>query len=199
MISRNAALPIIVALFVGTVYYFTTPDRPYSYDYTYRIARALLSGQVGLEQPPPPWLNEMVPLNGQFYSVFPLGSVISMIPLVLLDVVGVLSDLPEPFVAALLAAGITWCSCRIAQAYCTTHTQCVVYSLLLALGAWTWPNLGYGGSWQIALGLAMLGQLGAMYLTIIQPRVFLAGCCFALAFGNRTEVVLLTPIFLYLS
>ena len=73
--------------------------------------------------------------------------------------------------------------------------------LLLALfpvfGTWSWCNLGFGGSWQIALGFALLGQVAALYFTLIRRKPFLAGACFALAFGNRTELILTLPIYLY--
>src|SRR5262245_41123771 len=61
-----------------------------------------------------------------------------------------------------------------------------------------WANLAFAGSWQIALGLAVVGQLGALYFILIRFHPLAAGLCFALAFGNRTEIVLLAPIFLYL-
>ncbi|MEK7855578.1 MAG: hypothetical protein AAB288_05775, partial [Acidobacteriota bacterium] len=56
----------------------------------------------------------------------------------------------------------------------------------------------FGGAWQLALGFAMLGQLGAIYFTVYDRRPLLAGAFFALGFGNRTEVLLAAPIFFYL-
>jgi hypothetical protein len=55
-----------------------------------------------------------------------------------------------------------------------------------------------GGAWQLALGFALVGELGAIYFTVYDRRPLLAGMFFALAFGNRTEVLLTAPAFLYL-
>ena len=62
-------------------------------------------------------------------------------------------------------------------------------------GTWMWTNLTMAGAWQLALGFAMVGELGAIYFTIYDRRPFIAGLFFALAFGNRTEVLLTAPIF----
>jgi len=61
-----------------------------------------------------------------------------------------------------------------------------------------WTNLAMAGAWHLALGLAMLGELGAIYFTIFNRKPLLAGIFFALAFGNRTEVLLTAPIFMFL-
>jgi hypothetical protein len=69
--------------------------------------------------------------------------------------------------------------------------------LFPVFGTWTWCNLGMGGAWQIALGLALLGETAALYFTLVRPSPFIAGAFFTLAFGNRTELVLTAPFFLY--
>jgi len=74
----------------------------------------------------------------------------------------------------------------------------MVLAVFPIFGTWTWCNLGFGGAWHIALGFALLGEVAALYFTLVQPRPFLAGAFFALAFGNRTELVLVLPIYVYL-
>src|SRR5205807_5572850 len=71
-------------------------------------------------------------------------------------------------------------------------------SLFPIFGTWTWCNLGFGGAWQTALGLAVLGQAAALYYTLVRPLPFVAGAFFALAFGNRTELLITLPLYLYL-
>src|SRR5260370_40844000 len=73
----------------------------------------------------------------------------------------------------------------------------ILLSLVLIFGTWTWCNLGFGGAWQIALGLALLGQIAALYFVLVEFRPLLAGAFFSLALGNRTELVLWLPIFIY--
>src|SRR6184192_2977745 len=54
------------------------------------------------------------------------------------------------------------------------------------------------GAWQIALGLGLLGQAAALYFTLVRPLPFVAGAFFTLAFGNRTELLITLPLYLYL-
>jgi hypothetical protein len=71
-------------------------------------------------------------------------------------------------------------------------------ALFPIFGTWTWCNLGFAGAWQIALGLALLGQAAALYFILVRPSPFLAGAFFALAFGNRTELLITLPLYPYL-
>ena len=58
-----------------------------------------------------------------------------------------------------------------------------------------WTNETMAGAWQLAPGFAMLGEPGAIYFTAYNRRPVIAGLFFALAFGNRTEIILTAPIF----
>jgi len=70
--------------------------------------------------------------------------------------------------------------------------------MAILFGTWMWTNLTFAGAWQLALGFAMLGELGAIYFTVYDRRPLIAGAFFALAFGNRTEIILTAPVFFYL-
>jgi hypothetical protein len=70
--------------------------------------------------------------------------------------------------------------------------------LLVLFGTWMWCNLVYAGAWQLALALAMLGEVGALAFTLVNRQPIAAGFFFAVAFGNRTEILLTAPLFLYL-
>src|SRR5262245_62499632 len=93
-VLRRYLMPL--ALFIGAsvVYYFSTPQSVAYYDYTFRIAESLLGGRLGLTEKPPDWLNEMVPLDGMYYSVFPLGSVLAMLPPAALKRAGLIELFP---------------------------------------------------------------------------------------------------------
>lgn len=187
-------------LFIATflVYYFSNPISGAYYDYTFRIAEAMLNGGLSLAERPPEWLNEMVPLDGKYYSVFPLGAALSMIPLAALKQLGVIEFFPGTFVAALLAGAAAVLFYLLTAIYGAGARRRLTLTLLPVFGTWMWPNLAFAGSWQIALGFAVVGQLGALYFILIKYRPMLAGLCFALAFGNRTEIILLAPAFLSL-
>lgn len=190
--------PLTVAAGVFLIYWFSNPQPMAHFDYTYRIAEALLHGRLGLTEAPPSWLNEMVPLGDRYYSVFPLGSVLSMVPLALLKAAHVIDVFPARFVAAFLAAISALFFYLLSGTEEISTSRRVLLALFPVLATWTWCNLAYAGAWQLSLGFALMGEAGALYFTLVNRRPLLAGFFFALAFGNRTEVLLTAPIFLYL-
>src|SRR5215813_13016459 len=199
LLARSPKL-IPSALFIAAfaVYYFSNSHSGSYYDYTFRIAEAMLSGRLGLTERPPDWLNEMVPLDGQYYSVFPLGAVLAMLPPAAIKRLGLIELFPGTLIAALLAATASLLFYLLSARYGDGVKRRLMLTLLPVFGTWMWANLAFAGAWQIALGFAVVGQLGALYFILIDHRPTLAGLCFALAFGNRTEIILLAPIFVYL-
>ncbi len=195
---QSIILSSALSLFVFAVYYFSNPQTGAFYDYTLRIAGAMLDGKLGLEMQPPDWLNEMIPHNGQYYSAFPLGSVLTMMPLAVLQKLHLLTQFPGTFLAALLAALTTLLGFLLASNYSDNPWRRSLLALFPALATWMWPNLAFAGAWHIALGVAVTAQLAALYFTLVKPYPFWAGFFFALAFGNRTEILLLAPVIFYL-
>src|SRR5215203_3431546 len=95
-----------IALSTAVVYYFSNPKPQNYYDYTFRVAANILSGHVAFTEKQPSWLNEFVPFEGFYYSVFPFGSIVTMMPFAVLKVAGVISDMPAAVIAALSASVI---------------------------------------------------------------------------------------------
>jgi hypothetical protein len=224
VLSRNQKLAVTaLVLAIGLIYYASHPlllcrqlfirddetlyarlhlgdDLPYAWltesNYSFRFADALLDGKLGLSDQPPDWVNETIPLRGEYYSVFPLGSVLTMLPFAL-------AHRLIPFSAGALAIALIGGSAaflffRIAIAFTETFRDAVFLTLFATLGTWLWTNTAMGGAWQLALGFALIGELAALYFTIENVRPLLAGVFFAFAFGNRTEVIVTAPVFIYL-
>jgi hypothetical protein len=195
-----------LSLIATLAFYFSTNPTLRDLDYTAEIASAFLRGHLGLREKPPEWLNEMIPYGNRYYSAFPLGAVISMLPVALLQKASLIQDFPARIVAALIAGACVYFFFQLAKAfgadYSSLKPKPLARRILLALvpvfGTWTWCNLGMGGAWQIALGLALLGETAAVYFTLVRPSPFIAGAFFTLAFGNRTELLITAPLFLYL-
>jgi hypothetical protein len=204
--SRDLWIAIGVSLFAATAFYFSAKATLHDLDYTNQIASVLLHGQLGLREKPPDWLNEMIPWEGRYYSAFPLGAVLSMLPVALLRSTGLIQGFPGHVLATLIAGLSVYFFFRLAKAfggdYSSLETKSLARRIMLALfpifGTWTWCNLGFGGAWQIALGLAVLGQAAALYFTLARPSPFVAGAFFTLAFGNRTELLITLPLYLCL-
>ncbi len=193
-----AHFPLILSVATAVIYIFSNPKPQNYYDYTFRVAGRILAGGVGFDAPQPTWLNEFVPYGGQYYSVFPLGAVLTMIPAALLKAVGLITKMPGTFLAAASAGVICWMLLKIAERYETSASRQILMAIGVVFGTFMWTNLTFAGAWQLALGFAMVGELGAIYFTVFDRRPLLAGAFFALAFGNRTENLLTAPIFLYL-
>jgi hypothetical protein len=82
---RDVSVATALALVTLILFYFSIKATQQHFDYTSRIASAILKGSFGLSTPAPSWLNEMVPANGRYYSVSPLGAVLSMLPVAVLQ------------------------------------------------------------------------------------------------------------------
>ena len=194
-----------VSVFAAVAFYFSTNATLHDLDYTADIASALLRGHLGLREKPPEWLNEMIPHGNRYYSAFPLGAVLSMIPIALLQKARLIHNFPAQVLASLIAGCCVYFFFQLAKAfganYSSLEPSLLGRRILLALfpifGTWTWCNLGFGGAWQIALGLALLGQTAALYFTLVRPSPLVAGTFFALAYGNRTELLITAPLYLY--
>ena len=205
-ITRDVWVAIGLSLVAALAFYFSTNPTLHDLDYTLEIASALLRGDLGLREKPPEWLNEMIPYGNRYYSAFPLGAVISMVPVALLQKASLIHNFPARILSALIAGACVYFFFQLAKAfgpdYSSLKPKPLVRRILLALfpvfATWTWCNLGMGGAWQIALGLALLGETAALYFTLVRPSPFIAGAFFALAVGNRTELLMTAPFYLYL-
>jgi hypothetical protein len=195
--ARDLWLAVGLSLVAAFAFSFSIKPTQQHFDYTTQIASALLRGHVGLREQPPSWLNEMVPRDGDYYSVFPLGAVLSVLPVAVLQRAAWVKNFPGGALATLLVGLSTYFFFRLSILEGKSLSRRLLLALFPIFGTWAWCNLGFGGAWQIALGFALLGEVGALYFTLVRPSPFVAGLFFALAFGNRTEILLTLPIYLW--
>ncbi|HEX8719883.1 MAG TPA: hypothetical protein VF736_04520 [Pyrinomonadaceae bacterium] len=179
------------------VYFYSNPRPQDFYDYTFRIAEAFLHGRLGLTEAPPSWLNEMVPFGGVYYSVFPLGSVLTVLPVALLKRAHLIKSFPAGTLAALVASAAALLTFLLSGRHGDSVSRRLLLAFSVVFGTWMWCNLAFAGAWQLALGFAVVGELGAIYFSLVRRRPVWAGFFFALAFGNRSEVVFTAPVFIY--
>lgn len=197
--NRDFWIAVRLSLFAALVFGATTKDTMHDFDYTGHVASALLQGHVGLDRHPGSWMNEFVPLDGKYYSVFPLGAVLSVLPVALLQKLGWIHIFPARLIGEFIVGLCVFFFFRLSVVETKSTARRILLALFPIFGTWTWCNLGFGGSWQLALGFALLGEVGALYFTLVEPSPFVAGAFFALAFGNRTELILTLPIYFYLT
>jgi hypothetical protein len=205
-IIRDVWAAIGLSFVAALAFYVSTNPTLKDLDYTLEIASAFLRGDLGLREKPPEWLNEMIPYGNRYYSAFPLGAVISMVPVALLQKASLIHNFPARVLGALIAGACVYFFFQLAKAFGPDYSSLklkplarrILVALFPVFGTWTWCNLGMGGAWQIALGLALLGETAALYFTLVRPSPFIAGAFFALAFGNRTELLITAPLYIYL-
>ncbi len=186
---------VMLVVFAG---YYLSSKQPDGWDHTYRIAKVMIDGELGLPQAPGNELVEMIPLNGRYYSVFPFGSVAAMLPLAILERAGFLDSYPALKIHAAIAAFIALFLMLIASRYPLPLGLQLTYVMYPLFGTWLWCCMIYLGPWQLNLGVSVLGQLGALYFSLVRFIPWLAGFFFALAFGHRTEAIVLAPVFFWL-
>lgn len=186
----------MLAVVTAVVYYLSNPAPARVFDQTFTIADAMLSGHLGVPDPRS-WL-ELAPGVDQHYSVFPLGAVLSMLPLATLAKLGLFRAYPAGLITACQAALLVLLVNGLASAYAASRRRRVLLILFLLYGNWTWCDLSFGAAWHHALGFSMIGQLAALFFILVRRSPALAGLSFALAFGNRTELVVVGPVLAYL-
>jgi hypothetical protein len=184
------------AILTFLIFYFSNPSPQSHFDYTFRIAEAFLSGRIGLVTTPPSWLNEFVPQGNNYYSVFPLGSVLTMLPAALLKKAGLISQMPSAALSAIAAALIWYLLIPIGEKCGAGLKRAALNTAAIIYGTWFWSNIVFAGAWQLALGFAALGECAAIYFTLVNKMPLLAGFFFSIAFGNRTELILSAPFFI---
>src|SRR6516225_11482246 len=116
-IGRQFWIAAGLSLFATLAFYFSTNATLRDLDYTTEIASALLRGDLGLREKPPEWLNEMIPYGNRYYSAFPLGAVISMVPVALLQKASVIHSFPARILAALIAGACVYFFFQLTQAF----------------------------------------------------------------------------------
>src|SRR5256885_10767762 len=139
--DRDVWLASAVALVTLLVFFFSIKATQKHFDYTARIASALFEGHVGLQKPAPSWLNEMVPANGRYYSVFPLGAVLSMVPVAILQKIHLINDFPGRAIAAVIAAMCAWLFFRFSILGTKSLPKPGLLSLVPIFGTWNLWNL----------------------------------------------------------
>src|SRR5438105_11243019 len=154
-------LAIGLSILAAFIFFFTAKATMHDFDYTGRIASALLHGHLGLDKRPGSWLNELVPFEGKYYSVFPLGAVLSVLPVALLQQAGWIHSFPARWVTSIIAGLCVFFFFKLTKAFevspatssphrpfALSPSRRILLSLFPIFGTWIWCNLGFGGSWQ---------------------------------------------------
>ncbi|MCU0483145.1 MAG: hypothetical protein MUC54_02565 [Chloroflexi bacterium] len=183
-----AALLFLAALLV---YWLVKQGRPTGLDYFVPLADAFLHGRTWLIDPPSN-LNELVPLDGHWYVVYPPLPAILLVPLVALF--GPAFD--QAALAMVLGALNVVLAWRAVLGLGVGRRTALVLAVVWGFGSITWYSAQEGSAWHIAhvvsLTCAFLAILGAQR-NVHPVLVGLAVGAMAMA---RLPMLLAAPFFL---
>src|SRR5881396_966795 len=99
-----------------------TSKKPERYQLWLAIAISLFA-DLGFREKPPEWLNEMIPYGNKYYSAFPLGAVVSMLPVALLEKASLIHNFPARILAALIAGACVYFFFQLAKAFGSDYSS----------------------------------------------------------------------------
>src|SRR5438874_586883 len=134
--DRDFWIAVGLSLFAALVFGSTTKDTMHDFNYTGHVASALLQGHVGLERHPGSWMNEFVPFDGKYYSVFPLGAVLSVLPVALLQKLGWLQIFPARLVGEFIVGLSVFFFFRLSIVETKSLGRRILLALFLIFGTW---------------------------------------------------------------
>src|SRR4051812_39912000 len=140
VVPLRRSVVAVVSIASALIYYFSNSHPQVFYDYTFRVAQNLLRGKIAFVLKQPGWLNEFVPFEGFYYSVFPLGAVLSMIPFAALRDLGLIDEMPGAFIAAMIAGFSCYMLLKIASRYDIENKKRILLALAILFGTFAWTN-----------------------------------------------------------
>lgn len=193
---RKNKLPIFfiyVLIFAATfAIYFITSPKTTPYDYFTRLSNAFIHQRVYLTQNPP-WLNELIPINGKYYVAYPPMPAIVMIPLVAFlgttfsqTIFSILLGSINPLILYALLKRIK-----------TSTKTSLLTTIFFTFGTNYWYLTTIGSAWYLAHVVAIFFLFLALWETFGKQRLLLIGLFLGASFWSRTTVIFTLPFFLF--
>lgn len=170
--------------------YFYTQAGDTHYDYFTRLSGAFLQGRLYLTENPS-WLNELIPIDGRYYVVYPPMPAIVAMPTTF--IFG--NNISQTLLSILLGSFnvcLVYLLCKKLQF--SQKTSWVV-TLFFAYGTPHWYLANVGSAWYIAHIVAVLFLLLALLETFGKGRLFLIGLLVGASFWARSPVIFASAFF----
>lgn len=173
------------------VYWYSAGPDGTALNYFVRLADALLHGRFWLTSGES-WLNELVPVAGRFYVVYPPMPAIFLVPLVALFGPDVHQQ-----AASVLAGGVSvgffW---LLARRFAIPSRVAALLTLVFGFGTVLWWASETGTAWVTSHAFAVCFLTAALLLAQLRRAPLLAGLLLGAAMLSRLPVVLAAPYFL---
>lgn len=181
----------LIFIITFLVYAASAPaDTPY--DYFTRLSHAFLNGRLYLEENPP-WLNELIPLDGKYYVVYSPMPAIILMPLSAFGP-NFLQTLFSIILGAINGVLIYILMRRLQISQKTSF----LITFLFAFGTNHWFLSSIGSAWYLAHIVAIFFLLLSLIETFGKRRYFLIGLLLGASFWSRTPVLFTLPFFILL-
>jgi hypothetical protein len=172
------------------VYYFTGEGGATPYHYFVPLADAFLHGRLYVLGKPP-WLNELLSVNGRIYVIYPPMPAILLLPQVAISGLKTNQTL----------ASVFWGSLNVSLVYLlmrkiTDNRKIQLWmAFLFAFGTIHWYLASIGKAWFFAQVTAFLFLALAVYETLSRRRPFLIGLLLGASYWCRIPTILSFPFF----
>lgn len=171
------------------IYLVSSPGET-TYNYFTRLSQSFIQGKLYITENPP-WLNELIPVNGKYFVVYPPMPALLMIPYVFIFGMHSSQTLFSIFLGAINSVLVFILFKRLNLNSKTS----LLMTLLFALGTNHWYLASVGSAWFIAHITALFFLLLALVETFGKGRLLLIGFLLGVSFWARTTELFTIPFF----
>src|SRR4030042_3502079 len=190
ILKHKSFILSLLFLSIFLIYLSTGPAQPTPYNYFVRLAEAFSRGRIYLTEAPS-WLNELIPLQGKYFVVYPPMPAIILLPFVFFFG----PNFSQTFFSNLLGAfNVVLVFLILGKLKIGKRTQIWV-TILFALGTNHWFLASIGSAWYLAHLVAVFFILLAIRETLGSKRALLVGLFLGAAFWSRLPTILAFPFF----
>lgn len=182
---------LIIFIVVLIIYILFAQKGFQNYHYFVPLANSILHGRLDVE--PTPSMNELVPVNGKYYVVYPPMPAIILLPVVLFTGENLNQVWPSVFIAALAVAFFH----LLAKRFTKKEWVSILLTLLFGFGTNFFLSSLIGFGWFFAHVVAVLFMILGL-LAAAHQKPLLAGLGLSAAFLSRLPTILALPVFVYL-
>jgi 4-amino-4-deoxy-L-arabinose transferase-like glycosyltransferase len=183
MKSRKILICLLLFILTVIIYYLSDAGNT-PYDYFTKLSVAMLHGRIFLTNNPA-WFNELIPLHGVFYVVYPPMPAILMLPAVLLFGQNFSQTLFSIFLGSLNVVLVYLLSNKLQFGQKTSF----ILALFLGFGTNHWYLANVGSAWYIAHIVALFFLLLALLESFGKGRLFLVGLLLGASYWARTPEI----------
>ena len=172
--------------------YFVSSAKNTPYDYFTRLADAFINHRLYLLENPA-WLNELIPINGKYYVVYPPMPAILLMPFVAIFGTGFSQTLFTIFLGSINPVILY----SLLKKKNIASKTALLATLFFAFGTNHWYLSSVGSAWYLAHVVAIFFLLLAIRETFYKQRLFLIGLLLGASFWSRSTIIFTLPFFLF--